>query len=70
MGLFEGRAQLGKLMKDLRTRWQETRMNWDDENARQFEERFIVPLEHDLRTAVSAMDEMAVLITQVKSECQ
>ena len=37
MGLYEGRGQLGKLMKDLQNRWHETRLNWDDENAKQFD---------------------------------
>ena len=38
MGLYEGRGNLGKLMKDLRERWHATRMDWDDEQARRFEE--------------------------------
>ena len=70
MGLYEGRAQLGKLMKDLSNRWRETRMNWDDEQARRFEERFIATIEQDLRQAVQTMDEMAVLMNQIRHECQ
>jgi hypothetical protein len=70
MGLYEGRAQLGKLMKDLASRWRETRMNWDDEQARRFEERFINTIEQDLRQAVQTMDEMAVLMNQIRNECQ
>jgi len=52
MGLYEGRGQLGKLIKDLQLRWHETRMNWDDEQARRFQERFIDTLEQDLRIAL------------------
>ena len=70
MGLYEGRGQLGKLMKDLRDRWRETRMNWDDEQARRFEERFIAPMEIDMRAAISAMEEMAAVVSQIKHECQ
>jgi len=70
MGLYEGRAQLGKLWKDLQNRWHETRINWDDEQARRFEERFIVTIERDLRQAVSSMDEMAALMNQIRQECQ
>ena len=70
MGLHEGRGQLGKLIKDLRLRWHETRMNWDDEQARRFEERFIIPMEQDLRIAISAMDDMAALVSQIRSDCQ
>ena len=70
MGLYEGRGQLSKLMKDLQQRWHETRVNWDDEQARRFEERFIKLLEKDLRGAITAMEEMAVLVSQVQQECQ
>ena len=45
-------------------------MNWDDEQARRFEERFIATIEQDLRQAVSSMDEMAVLMNQIRHECQ
>lgn len=70
MGLSEGRGQLGKLIKDLQQRWHEARMNWDDEQARRFEERFITPMEQDLRIAMSAMDEMGALLNQVRNDCQ
>jgi hypothetical protein len=70
MGLHEGRGQLGKLIKDLGQRWHETRMNWDDEQARRFQERFIEPLEQDLRIAVSAMDEMSAVLSQIRNECE
>ena len=70
MGLYEGRGQLGKLIKDLRERWHQTRMNWDDDQARRFEERYIEPMEQDLRAALSAMDDMAGILSQVRQECQ
>ena len=70
MGLYEGRGQLGKLIQDLQLRWHETRMNWDDEQARRFQERFIDRLEQDLRIALSAMDEMSALLSQIRNDCQ
>ncbi len=70
MGLYEGRGQLGKLMKDLEFRWESARMDWDDEQARRFEERYIAVLQADLRNAMSAMDDMAALMVQIRSECQ
>ena len=69
MGLYEGRGQLGKLIKDLRERWHQTRMNWDDDQARRFEERYIEPMDQDLRVALSAMDDMAAILNQVRQEC-
>jgi hypothetical protein len=70
MGLYEGRGQLGKLFKDLQNRWHQTRVNWDDEQARRFEARFFETLEHDLKTTLSAMDEMAAVLSQARDECQ
>ena len=70
MGLYEGRGQLGKLLKDLEFRWESARMDWDDEQARRFEERYIETFKSDLKTAISAMDDMAALMVQIRSECE
>jgi len=70
MGLYEGRGQLGKLLKDLEFRWESARMDWDDEQARRFEERYIETFKSDLKTAISAMDDMAALMVQIRSDCE
>jgi hypothetical protein len=70
MGVYEGRGQLSKQMKLLLMRWNETRSEWDDANAEQFETTFLQPLEMNLRSATSAMDQMAVLIGQIKRDCE
>jgi hypothetical protein len=44
-------------------------MDWGDEQARRFEERFIMNLDADLRIAISAMDDMAALLSQIRQEC-
>jgi len=38
--------------------------------ARQFEERYITPLQIDLKNAVSAMDHMSGLLQQIRHECR
>jgi hypothetical protein len=70
MGVYEGRGTLAKAIKLLENRWLETRMNWDDPRTREFEERFLVPLKADLMMAVTAMDQMAVLLSRIHSECE
>jgi hypothetical protein len=57
-------------MKDLSNRWHETRLNWSDEQARRFGEKFIDPMEMDARNAISAMDEMASVLAQIRQECE
>ena len=51
MGVYEGRGQLGRAIKTLMHQWADTRSNWDDERARQFEEKYLQMLEQDLRNA-------------------
>ena len=70
MGVYEGRGTLSKSLKLLENRWVETRMSWDDVRAKEFQERFLTPLTMDLRSAVGAMDQMAILLTRIKSECE
>lgn len=70
MGLYEGRGQLVKSMKGLMLRWNETRNSWDDAQSEHFEEKFIQPLEQDLRTALAAMDHIAALVQQARRDCE
>jgi hypothetical protein len=70
MGVYEGRGNLSKAMKTLLTRWADARMEWNDSRAVEFEQKFLQPLEVDLRSAVGAMDHMAVLLAKIRQECQ
>jgi hypothetical protein len=70
MGVYEGRGQLSRAIKDLRARWLDAKTAWDDANSERFEEKYIVPLEMDLKMAVSAMDTMAALLSQARHDCE
>ena len=70
MGVYEGRGQLARAMKDLQARWLEARSNWDDANAEKFEEKYITLIAHDLRTALAAMDSVAISISQAVHDCK
>ncbi len=70
MGVYEGRGQLSRAMKDLMHRWVEAKSNWDDSNSAAFEEKYLLPLDQDMRSAVSAMDTMAVLLAQARNDCE
>ncbi len=69
MGLFEGRGNLTKGMSELQVRWQETRAEWQDAIAQQFEEKYINSIERDLRSTLAAMDQMGALLSRARSEC-
>ena len=70
MGVYEARGQLAKVMKDLTDRWSTTKGDWDDVVSEAFEEKFLVPLEADLRNATGAMDHVAQVLSQVRRDCQ
>jgi hypothetical protein len=70
MGVYEGRGALSKALKTLENRWMEARFNWDDAQTREFEQRFMIPLQLELRNAVGAMDTMATLLSRIHSECE
>ena len=70
MGVYEARGSLTKAMKDLLARWSETKSDWNDAASKKFEKDFIANIETDLRSALSAMDHMAVLLAQARHDCQ
>jgi hypothetical protein len=70
MGVYEGRGQLHKALKELMLRWHETKLSWTDVMAEQFEKEQVLPLESDMKTAVSAMDHMANVLHQVRRDCE
>ena len=70
MGIYEGRGQLAKAMKDLMLKWNEAKMDWDDTVSHQFEKEHLIPLELDLRNATGAMDQMALLLQQIYRDCE
>ena len=70
MGVYESRGQLAKLMKELGDKWADTRTDWDDVVSEAFEKRFLEPMEADLRNAMGAMDHMALLLSQIRRDCQ
>ena len=70
MGVYETRGQLAKLMKELTDKWAATQVDWDDVVSQNFEKKFLVPLEADLRNAMAAMDHMAQFLNQVKRDCE
>jgi hypothetical protein len=70
MGLYEGRGNLNKGLKDLLVRWQQTREDWDYAVADEFEKLYLEPLQQALRNASSAMDQMAQVMSNVDRDCK
>jgi len=70
MGVYEGGGQLSKAMRQMLGQWEETRMAWDDAQAREFEEKYLIPLQMDLRNASAAMAHMAAILEKIRRDCE
>ncbi len=70
MGVHEGRGQLSKSFKELTRRWVETKSSWDDGTSDKFEKRHVLPIERDMRSAVSAMDSLAIVLSNAHRDCE
>jgi hypothetical protein len=70
MGMHEARGTLAKAFKELMLKWNETRAAWDDAQAAHFEQTYLRNLESDLKVAAGAMDQISILLHQVKRDCE
>lgn len=70
MGMHEGRARLGKSVKELQMRWNEARMHWNDSTAKAFEIQHLVNIDMDAKQAGNAMDSMIQVLQQIKRDCE
>ena len=70
MGVHESRGNLAKAFKELMLCWAETKHGWNDARSEQFEQQYLVELENNLRTAGTAMDQVAILINQARRDCE
>jgi hypothetical protein len=70
MGMREGRGILRKAMNEMQMHWTETKTQWNDGNAKSFESRFLATWEADAKRAISAMDQMATILSKVTQDCE
>ncbi len=70
MSATESRAKLVQAGKKLLADWQQTRENWRDENARRFEQRYMAPLEANIRSAVLAMERIGSALEAARHDCK
>ncbi|AWM37636.1 hypothetical protein GobsT_43660 [Gemmata obscuriglobus] len=64
------RSQIYDAQKTARAKWDETFTSWDDQVHREHEEKVVEPLDHAVSDALRAIDQLAVLFTQIRLECE
>lgn len=70
MSTIESRAKLIQAAKKLRSDWQQTKETWRDENCRQFDEKYMAPLESNIRAAALAMERMGAMLNSAQHDCR
>lgn len=70
MNLRANRAQLTTLTKELQRRWEQTRLHWQDDRAREFEARYLQSLEAQVNAATAALDKLDRVLAQVRRDCE
>ena len=70
MGINDSQAKLTRAAKDLFDHWQGTKETWRDETSRQFEKKYLTPLQADLKTATQAMERIGAMIDRIRYDCK
>jgi hypothetical protein len=45
-------------------------MTWDDAQAREFEDTYLVPLQMELRKTSAAMSHVAAILEKIRRDCE
>jgi hypothetical protein len=69
MSLDTGWGELNAALKDLRRRWEEVRLGWNDPVGRDFEERTWQALESQTVAVLRALDRLAPVLDRAKRDC-
>jgi hypothetical protein len=69
MSIDGGSVELHAALKDLRRRWEEVRLTWNDPVSHDFEERTWAALESQSVAVLRAMDRLAPVLERARREC-
>ena len=64
------RSQIYDAQKTAQARWNATADEWDDAVRREHGERVWEPLDHAVGETLRAIDQLSVLFTLVRNECE
>ena len=70
MSIKSTRGILMKASRDLNASWAQTRMQWTDGKAREFEERYLRPLPEALNSASTIIEELDRVLANIRRDCE
>jgi len=65
----ESRAKLIQAAKKLMADWQQAKEAWRDDNAQQFDKKYMSPLESSIRAAALAMERVETMLESAQQDC-
>ena len=63
-------SNLAQAMKDLSLAWQQTREQWRDAKAIEFDDKYLVVLPQHVSRASAAIEEIDGLLRKVRNDCE
>lgn len=70
MSLNASKSRLAALTKDLAARWRETREDWRDDRAREFEQRYMDDLLSSVTTTLNSLDNLEKILNRIRDDCE
>ena len=67
--LTSGTGRLQKATKDLHDAWIETRKYWDDQTAKEFEEKYLNPILPHIRLMFAEVNELRDTLEKAERAC-
>jgi hypothetical protein len=64
------RSQIYDAQKSARAKWEAAQDAWDDEVRRAHGENTVGPLDEAVSDALRAIDQLAVIFTQIRQDCE
>lgn len=69
MSTIESRARLVQAAKKLMADWEQVQEAWRDDNCRQFDKKYMGPLQSSIRAAALAMERMETMLEGAQQDC-
>lgn len=70
MSATASRARLAAITKDLIRRWKETRENWRDAKAAEFERTYMEDLLAGVNAAVNSLEKLDRVLERIRKDCE
>jgi hypothetical protein len=70
MAVADSKAVLSRALKDLRARWHDVQSVWADAQSQQFDKTYMLLFEQDVRSALTALDQIDQVVQRIESDCR